>query len=286
MQNNFNDKIAILADSACNVRENKENNIFVVPLYVIFKDYSKKDLEETNLEEIYSKIDTDPPTTSAPSVEDFEEKINYIKSLGYESIIGISLTRSFSGTYNSMRLALEKSDINYEILDSRSVSVGSGLLIEYGSRLIKKGLEFSKIYNILKDKRKDLKFYAVVNDLKYLIRGGRISNLKGIIGTILRITPIFTIGEDGYVANFKSVRGKDKALKYMSKLVRKDLEKNENYFMAISYAKDAKNISEIKSDLKESIEKADFYYQAPLTPVLGAHAGPSTYVISYLPIEV
>lgn len=284
MQNKFNEKIAILADSACNVVENEDNNIFVVPLYVIFKNYSKMDLVEVTPDEIYSKIDTDAPTTSAPSVEDFSEKISYIKKLGYTHIIGISITTSFSGTYNSMRLALEKSNINYEVLDSRSVSVGSGLLIEYGSRLIKKCLEFKKIYETIKNKRKDIKFYAIVNDLKYLIRGGRISNLKGIIGTILKITPILSIGEDGTVSNHKSVRGKDRALKYMSKLVKRDLEESDNYFMALSYAEDIDGISDIKTELKNYIEKADFYYQVPLTSVLGAHAGPSTYVVSYMSI--
>lgn len=284
MQNKFNEKIAILADSACNVVENEDNNIFVVPLYVIFKNYSKMDLVEVTPDEIYSTIDTEAPTTSAPSVEDFTKKIDHIKELGYTHIIGISITTSFSGTYNSMRLALEKSNINYEALDSRSVSVGSGLLIEYGARLIKEGFEFKEIFNILKDKRKDVKLYAVVNDLKYLIRGGRISNLKGIIGTILRITPILSIGEDGNVINHKSVRGKDKALNYMSKLVKRDLENNNKYFMALSYADDIDGISEIKEELKNYIDKADFYYQAPLTSVLGAHAGPSTYVVSYMSI--
>lgn len=59
-------RIAILSDSAGNVRKNREAGIFIVPLYVNFQDGSKKDLEEISPQELYDRIETEEPKTSAP----------------------------------------------------------------------------------------------------------------------------------------------------------------------------------------------------------------------------
>lgn len=285
MKENNKEKIAILTDTGCNVKENKAKNIFVVPLYITYKNMSKKDTVEITSQEIYEKMDQIQFKTAAPSVDDFLEKIRYIDSLGYNRIIGISLSSKFSGTFNSMRIALEKSEIKSEILDSKYASVGSGLLVNYGSKLIEEGVSFKDITKVLKKKRSDIKIYAVIKDLKYLIRGGRISSIKGNIGTLLRITPILKIAEDGEIVKIKSVRGVDKAIKYMTELAEDELNQQEkDYYMALSYAKDKKDIDKIKSSLEKFIKNARFYLEEPLTSVLGTHTGPDISVVSYLPI--
>lgn len=277
-------KIAILTDSGCNVREDINKNIFVVPLYITNGTVSKKDTVEMKAEELYERMDDENFKTAAPSVDDFKEKISYIKSLGYEKIIGIAMSSSLSGTLNSMKIGLENSHIDHVILDSKYASVGSGLLIAYGSKLIEDGLDLDNIYQILKKKRSDIRIYGFVSDLKYLIRGGRISHLKGLIGSVLRITPILEIKEDGNIEKFKSIRGEDKALNFMTKFVKKELDKVDKYYMATAYGKDKADIKEVKEKLGDYIEKADFYMEEALTSVLATHTGPHIWVISYMSI--
>lgn len=277
-------KIAILTDSACNISENLKENVFVVPLYVVFEDHSKKDIEEISQEELYSMIDTQQPKTSAPSIDDFIKKITYIKSLGYEKIIGISLSTGLSGTYNSMKIALADSIIDYKIIDSHTVSVGAGILVKYAISLVNEGLSLEKINEKVLEKRDGIKFFAVISDLKYLIRGGRISHLKGLIGSVLKINPILSMNEEGKIFKYKSLRGVEKAFKYLINQIRNDLEKEDNYFMGLSFANNKSVANSIKKDLKSIISNSNLYLEFPLTSVLGAHAGPDTIVISYFKI--
>lgn len=277
-------KIAILTDSASNIKENLEEGIFIVHLYVNFKDESKKDLLEINPEELYERIEDDQPTTSAPSVEDFLNKIKLIKDLGYEKILAISLSQALSGTYNAMKLALESQDLDYKLLDSKNITMSQGLLIMYGHKLIKEGLNLENIAKKLDDKRKDLKLFATVSDLKYLVRGGRLSTAKGLIGGKLRINPILRLDNQGAIENYKSIVGKKRALKFLLEKTIEDLKNHDKYYLAIAYAKDKDDIGKIKEKLSPIIDKADLYIEGPVTAVLGTHSGPSVYVISYLKI--
>lgn len=216
-------KIAILLDSGCNIKEDIDKGIFVVPIYVNFNDISKRDLVDIDPNELYERIDEDVQT-AAPGINDFMSKIEIIKEMGYEKILGIAISLALSATFNSMKLALESSNMEYKILDSKGVSISSSVIALYGSELISRGLELDEVYNKLEEKIKDVKFYAVIQDLKYLIRGGRISHVKGVIGSMLKVNPILSINEDGKIYNYKSTRGKANALKYVKDLVKNDLK--------------------------------------------------------------
>lgn len=275
-------KIAILTDSGCNIKEDINKNIFVVPLYITNGTESKKDLVEIKPEDLYSRMDEENFKTAAPSVDDFKEKISYIKSLGYEKIIGIAMSSNLSGTLNSMKMGLENSNIDYLLLDSKYASVGSGLLVSYGSNLIEEGEDFKEIYEILKKKRSDIRILGCVSDLKYLIRGGRISHLKGLIGSVLKITPILAIKEDGKIEKFKSLRGEVKAISFMTKYVKKELDKHDKYYMATAYGKNIEDIGPLKESLMPYIKKSDFYMEEALTSVLATHTGPHICIVSYM----
>lgn len=238
--------IAILADSGYNVREDRGKSIFVVPLYITNGKEAKKDTVKISADELYEKINTEVYKTAAPSVDDFREKISYIKDLGYDKILAISLSSNLSGTYNSMKLALESSNTDYKLLDSKFASLASGLLVSYGTKLIEDGKNLEEIYEILKKKRSYIRIFGLVSDLKYLIRGGRISHVKGLIGSMLKITPILKIGEDGTIDKFKTLRGQDKALKYMTAYVINELKTFESYYLGLSYGKSKDDIRSIK----------------------------------------
>ena len=106
------EKIAILTDSASNIEENISEGIFVVPLYVNFENESKKDLVEISPVELFERMDKENASTSAPSIDDFAEKIKFIKELGYTKILAIGVSQALSGTYNAMRIAMEDGDMD------------------------------------------------------------------------------------------------------------------------------------------------------------------------------
>ena len=277
------EKIAILTDSASNIREDLEKGIFVVPLYVNFENESKKDLVEISPKELFARID-EKPYTSAPSIDDYLEKIKLIRSMGYGKILAIGVSQSLSGSYNVMRLALENEDIDYALIDSKNITMTEGLLVKYAQNLVAEDVNLDKLREIVTEKIKDLRLLASVSDLKYLIRGGRLSAVEGAIGGTFRINPVLTLDENGSIANFKSVVGKKRAINFIVKETRKALENVDNYYLALAYGEDPEDIIEIKEKLGDLISKASLYIESPVTAVLGNHSGPSTYLVSFLKI--
>ena len=278
------DRIAILTDSASNIDENTSEGIFQVPLYVNFENESKKDLLEISPAEVFSRMD-EKPYTSAPSIDDFSEKIKLIKDKGYKQILAIGASHELSGTINTMRLALEACDVEFALVDSKAITFPEGLLVMYAKSLIEEGVSFDKLGPLVEEKIQNLKIFAGVSDLKYLIRGGRLTKAQGLIGGKLRINPVLTIDGHGEIRNYKSVVGKKRAINFIAKETRKQLENAGKYYMALAYGEDVTDISEIKEQLSDLIDEADLYLEAPVTAVLGSHSGPSVYVVSFLKID-
>ena len=276
------EKIAILTDSASNIEENISEGIFVVPLYVNFVTESKKDLVEISPAELFERMDKENASTSAPSVDDFAEKIKFIKELGYTKILAIGVSQALSGTYNAMRIALEDGDMDYVLIDSKNITMTEGLLVMYAKSLVTKGIGIDEISKNVKGKIKDLRLFATVSDLKYMIRGGRLSAVEGLLGGTLRINPVLTIEEKGTIGNYKSVMGRKRAVNFIARETHKALAENDGYYLALAYGKDVKDIAEIKEKLGDLIKGADLYIESSVTAVLGCHSGPSTYVVSFL----
>lgn len=276
------EKIAILTDSASNIEENISEGIFVVPLYVNFENESKKDLVEISPVELFERMDKENASTSAPSIDDFAEKIKFIKELGYTKILAIGVSQALSGTYNAMRIALEDGDMDYVLIDSKNITMTEGLLVMYAKSQVEKGLGLEEIKENVEGKIKDLRLFATVSDLKYMIRGGRLSAVEGLLGGTLRINPVLTIEEKGTIGNYKSVMGRKRAVNFIARETHKALAENDGYYLALAYGKDVKDIAEIKEKLGDLIKGADLYIESSVTAVLGCHSGPSTYVVSFL----
>lgn len=278
------EKIAILTDSASNIKENIDQGIFVVPLYVNFENESKKDLLEISPAEVFSRIDENP-YTSAPSIDDFCDKISLIKEKGYDKILAIGVSKNLSGTFNTMRLALEAGDMEYILIDSMSITMPEGLLVMYARSLIEEGKSFDDLQSLVEGKIKDLKIFASVSDLKHLIRGGRLSKVEGLIGGSLRINPVLTIDNNGEIKNYKSVVGKKRAVNFIAKETQKILEGAGSYYMALAYGEDPSDIDDVKEKLSGLIDEAALYLEGPVTAVLGCHSGPSVNAVCFLKID-
>lgn len=277
------EKIGILTDSASNIEENISEGIFVVPLYVNFENESKKDLVEISSDEVFDRID-ELPFTSAPSVDDFLDKIKLIKDLGYTKILAIGVSQALSGTFNAMRLALDQQNLDFTLIDSKNITMPEGLLVMYAKSLISDGVDFEEIVVKVEEKIKDLRIFASISDLSHLIRGGRLSAVSGLIGGTLRINPILTIDEKGTIANYKSVVGMKRAVSFIAKETRKALENADRYYLALAYGENSEDIGPLKEKLSDLIDGSEFYIEGPVTAVLGCHSGPSTYLVSFLKI--
>jgi len=189
-------KIAIISDSTSDLTLEtiEKYNIRILPLRVIYTDGEYRDRVDITPEEIYSRFKEEIPTTSLPSPQDTTELFNKLKQEGYTHVIVVTISSGISGTMNMIRnIADSYEGLSFEIIDSKSLTMGAGFAIIEGAKELEKAHDFEKAVNRIKEVLKKTKVYYVVQTLEYLKKGGRIGKVEGTIGELLNIKPIIAI---------------------------------------------------------------------------------------------
>lgn len=199
-------KTRIIVDSTADLSDEALENVIVVPLTVYFGDEEYIDGVTINHRQFYEKlIETDTvPHTSQASPSDFSKVFDKIKRNG-ESAVVITLSAKLSGTYQSAVIAADEYK-NIYIVDSESVTIGSGILAEFAINLANNGIEAKELAEILDNEKKLIEVIAMLDTLEYLKRGGRISKTAAFAGSVLNIKPVISV-KNGKISILGKARG-------------------------------------------------------------------------------
>ncbi|NLK01183.1 MAG: DegV family protein, partial [Clostridia bacterium] len=193
-------KIAIVTDSTADLPPEiiEKYNISIVPLKVLFGNKEYKDGIDIGPDEFYEKLEKSNtlPTTSQPSPGDF---IKVYRSLleQYTEIISIHLSSNLSSTVNVARLAGKDFKDRIHVFDSKSISLGIGLLATEAAKSVQEGLRINEVLEKIKSVRKNSEVLFTLDTLEYLSKGGRIGKVSGLLGSVLNIKPIVRVNEEG-----------------------------------------------------------------------------------------
>ncbi len=201
------EKIRIITDSACDLPQNYNEKITVLPMSIRFDDEEYKDGVTITTKEFYEKlIESDRlPTTSLVSPAAFEDAFKTAVDNG-EKVIAITVSGKLSGTYQSAVLAAESLDNKVFVVDSKNVACAEQILVLRGLELIDQGLCAEEIAEKLRAEREKIHIIALLDTLEYLKKGGRISSTVAFVGGALAIKPVVTC-KDGEVAMIGKARG-------------------------------------------------------------------------------
>ncbi len=199
-------KVHILCDSSTDVAESYRKEITRIPLTVRFGQEEYFDEITLDRETFYEKLACaqELPTTSQATPGQFHQYFREIAEQG-DSAVVITLSSSFSGTYQSACIAAEEYAHIY-VVDSQSVAIGAGVLAQYAVECSRKGMSAEEIVRELEAKRRDTHVIALLDTLEYLKKGGRISKTVALAGGMLNIKPVVTV-QDGAVALIGKARG-------------------------------------------------------------------------------
>lgn len=213
--------IKILVDSGSDINEiqAKEMGITLIPIEVRFGD--EEYLDGVNLlpKEFYEKLVTSKelPKTSMINPFRFEEEFEKATKDGSEAIY-IALSSRLSGTYNAACEAASKFNGKIFVVDSLSAAAGERLLCELALRLINEGKTAQEVVDELNQSKVKLQIFAMVDTLKYLKKGGRVSPLVAFAGEMLNIKPIVSV-VDGEVKLVGKAMGSKKSNLLLNNLV-------------------------------------------------------------------
>lgn len=203
-----------------------------------------------------------------------------------EDILYIAFSSKMSSTFLHMENAVAKLSekypkVKFKRFDTLSISLGAGMLVYLGVKYFNEnGKDIDKTCEYLTRMRDKVEVLFVVNDLKYLARGGRISKAKATIANIMNVKPILTVNKDGEIDVATKVNGSKKAFKYLVNNVIDNIDESTNAPIFLVDTISNKMVdaleSEISKDVKSKIVKQ------PIGPVIGAHCGPGTFGVIYL----
>lgn len=276
-------KIVLFTDSTSDLPKKyvEEYDIKVVPLTVHFGDEEYKDGIDMTPTEFYAKLTTSShtPTTSQVPPQRFIDE--YEKELAKgNSILSIHLSSKVSGTYQAAMTAkstLEASNI--EVVDSKGMSIGFGILVLEAAKMLKQGLGIKETADKVRALSEKQQYFFSVDTLEYLKRGGRLSPLKAMIGTILNMKPILCV-KDGVVEPLDKVRGRKKVFARLLELSKEAGGDFSKQTIGVAHACVPDVASEFADDVKRELKPKEVII-AEIGSVVGTHAGPGTIGIFF-----
>ncbi|PTG20538.1 DegV family protein [Staphylococcus chromogenes] len=249
-----------------------ENNIHIVPLSVTVNGKSYIDQEEISSEEFIQFLDNDENDlkTSQPPLGRFVEKYETLTKDGAE-VISIHLSSGLSGTYQTAVQASEMVDGKVTVIDSKSIAYGLGYQIQHIVEWLNEGLSTEVILDKIQQLQKNIMLYVVIGKLDRLIKGGRISKTKGMLGNLMKIKPIGVLN-DGNLELVHSSRTQGACAKYIAKDLASFLGNDKIKSVAISHANAVDFLDKVKEKLDEAFSFSNFHTSFT-TPVISTHTG-------------
>ena len=281
-------RIAIVTDSNSGItqKEGKELGISVIPMpFYINDELYFEDITLTQ-EEFYQKLDEDADIkTSQPApgdVLDLWEKLLE----DHDEIVHIAMSSGLSSSCATAAMLADDYDGKVQVVDNQRISVTQRQSVADAMKLAEEGKSAKEIKDILEADKLDSGIFIMVDTLKYLKKGGRVTSAGAAIGTVLGIKPVLQIHGEKLDA-FAKTRGVKQAKKKMIAAVRKELEERfpdgdfaKHAYLQSAYTKDKEAALKWKEELMAEFTEMEFQ-QDPLSLSVTCHIGAGALAVAW-----
>jgi len=276
-------RVAVLVDSSCDLPDAiiSRHGIVMVPVQVIAGGRVSRDRVEVQATDIYPRMregvifSTSQPTPGA-FAQGFEDALAQANS-----VLAILLSKGLSGTYNTGLAAAKAVGGAITIVDSRSASLGLGLLAVRAVELLEQGHALDHVAREITRIRDQSGGLFTVDTFDNLLRSGRVGRGKAWIGHLLDVKPILEISTEGKVVPLDRVRGRDALIpRVLRHLDARLTPRPARLRIGIVHA-DAEGVAErLRIDLEARYTPIDILVH-PITAAIGVHTGPGAWGVFY-----
>lgn len=218
--------VALVTDSGTNVPQHlvEELGIYCAYLSVNYRDKQYREVLEISTQEVYERFEEEIPHTSTPSPRDVAACIENAIADGFRQILCVLTSSGLSSTCSLFQSVLVgHPEIESHLVDTKSIGAGGGINVLYAAELIRDGLPFAEICNLMDKAVANSHVYFLVDTLDNLYKGGRINKAVYSLGSVLNLKPIITCDEMGRYVVAAKTRGRAKALKKQLDIVKNDV---------------------------------------------------------------
>jgi DegV family protein with EDD domain len=275
-------KIAVVTDSvACVPKELLERyHIHVVPFHVIWDGRVYTDGVDLTPEEFYRLFGQSKsfPTTAQPSLADFVRTYARL-SEDAEGIVSIHIPEELTGAVNVARMAArDAASVPVRVVDSRMTTMAQGFVVLEAARTAAAGGTLDEVVAAAEALIPKVDFFATLDDLKHLHRGGRIGEAATLLGSKLRINPILSLAH-GRVRVLGVVRSRRKAEQKMLEMMEEHV--GQRPLHASAFHGDALEEAQRMGEEIQSRFNCVEFYVTEFAPVMGAHTGPGVVGVAF-----
>ena len=281
---NTTNKFAVITDSAADINEDDiENlNIHIVPVRIQFGEKGYLDKVSITSEDFFIKLKENPiyPTTSQPSIGDFRRQFQYLAN-HFPDVNSINISNKVSGTFDAAKLATKKITASGQvhIFNSLNASLAQGQITVIAARCAKAGKTVKETLEILEIARSNTKTYAIIPNLKYAVRGGRLPNSVKLIADFLRLTPIVQSDQKGQLKTKSFLFGKSNTLEKFAKLIKNKHKKSKDLSLSIGHALAHDEAKLLKNFLLKDLPEITECKITEIGSGIGVHVGPGAIVV-------
>ena len=274
------EKIAIIADSGCQIPIGSMENegVFIVPLVITVGSKTYLDQVDISSIEVFKKITNEKvqAKTSQPATGIIQETVEKIKEQGYTHVIALPIATGLSSTFEGMKLGCDMVGMPVTLINTKSTASNQAYLVKITKQLVDEGKSISEITKIITAMVEDSGTFIMAPNLEHLKRGGRITPAVALLGNMLKIVPVMRLNYElgGKIDSLDRVRTVKKAnIKIIDHMVNNCHVNNKDYIFAIEHVLVDELADEMKQVLLDKIGPCEDITVRELPAVVGVHMG-------------
>ncbi|BAD40434.1 DegV family protein [Symbiobacterium thermophilum] len=280
--------IRIVTDSTADLPKElcRELGIEVIPLTVRFGEEAYLDGVTLDSDGFWAKLKESPhhPSTAQPAPGDFLEVYRRIHEAGDE-IVSIHISSKMSGTVNSAEIAAQMlPEARISIVDTRSVSLGLGLVVIGAARMAREGKSREEIVAWAHKTCDRMNILFTIDTLEFLQRNGRIGKATALLGGLLGIKLILQVDKEGVVAPADKVRGRSRVFARAREIMHERVPPGRRIRMAVVHAQAPEQAQAWGEEVKRDYQVEE-YLVGQLGAVVACHAGPGALGVIFHEVD-
>ena len=280
--------IAIVTDSNSGIlqSEAKELGIFVLPMPFFIDEKLHREEIDLSQEAFYQILSEDGDvSTSQPSPADITDLWDEVLK-SYDEIVHIPMSSGLSGSCQTAMMLADDYDGRVHVVDNQRISVTQKLAVFDAINMANAGMSAAQIKEKLTEEKLIASIYIMVDTLKYLKKGGRITPAAAMLGTVLKLKPVLTIQGEKLDA-YAKVRGQKQAKKTMIEAMKKDMEerfaeerKAGLMELAVAHTNNFAEAENFKAELQSVFPDVPLRFVDPLSLSVSCHIGPGALAVA------
>lgn len=258
-----------------------DNDITFIPIPVQFGGVTYKDQVDIHPKEFYSMLDNtkEMPSTSRIAPYEYEKLFEKYLSEGHE-ILCITFSSGLSAIYESAAMTAQNMETDkITVIDSKCASLGQGLVVLRAAELVKAGQSRQAIAADLIDYAGRMEHIFACGSLEMLKRGGRVTTMQAVLGTVLKVIPILQI-DDGKIIPYENVRGSKRMIQFMLESMERRGGDIHEQVVGISHANDREMAAVLADSIREKFDPKRIVI-TEIGAAIGSHSGPQTLALFF-----